>query len=74
MLLVLSPRDPHLVKSAQTRQNAATDPTAEFPLRQRARGVDADSRPRIGGGQFLIKAFGEAGNQARSAGDDNTAE
>ena len=47
MLLELLPTDPHLVKGAQTRHDAAADPAAEFPLRDVPRRLEPHPCARI---------------------------
>lgn len=59
MLLVFAPRDPHLVKCAQTGEDAAPDPAPEFPLGQGARSVDPHARARVRRAQFLVQTLRE---------------
>lgn len=71
MLLILSPRYPHLVKRPQARQYAPADPAAEPPLRQIPRRLDPHPRPRKSGHELLIQPLREPADQTRPACDDH---
>ena len=74
LLLVLLLRNPHLMKRPQTRQYTSPDPTSKFPLHWIRTRRYPNLGPLIRGGQFLLQAFLETGEEGTPARQDDVGE
>ena len=74
MLLILLPRNPHLMKRPQTRQNTPPNPTPKPPLHRIPTRTDPDLRPRIRSPQLLLQSFSEAREERTSPRQDDVGE